>query len=377
MNFAEIMLSMSRVSVRRDSFNKGERYFILVMRKLQYIGIIGSLMAVILFLMSCARSGVEPFLLPETSIIWPLAPEPPRIQFIKSFSQPEELGIVKGVFTRIEELFAGNFEPHLVRPMAVVRTPDGVVYVADPGSKGIHRFAPAKNRYDLIRGEDGNPLLSPVGLAVGPDETIYVADSLLGQIFRIPPKSKVAIPVALHAIVEQPTAIAIDPDTGRLYVVDTKAHQVKIFESNGTLRATFGQRGDGNGEFNYPTAIWRDETGLIVVIDALNFRIQLFDEEGSFLKAFGEAGNATGYFSRPKGVAMDPFDHIYVVDALFHTIQIFDLSGNFLLSFGNQGQGSGEFWLPTGIFINEQDMIFIADSYNQRIQVFRYIGGQP
>jgi DNA-binding beta-propeller fold protein YncE len=260
--------------------------------------------------------------------------------------------------------------------MAVVATSEGVLYVADPGARGVHRFDPNNGRYRLIRRKNKRPLPSPVGLAVGPKGEVYVADSLLQQLFVIMPASKVAAPFPLQAMVKQPTTLALDPAAGRLYVVDTGVHQVKVFGMDGELQFTIGRRGTGDGEFNYPTAIWRDKAGRLVITDSLNFRIQVFDGSGGFIEKFGKLGDATGDLSRPKGVATDRFGHIYVVDSLFHAVQIFNMSGDFLLSFGNQGQGPGEFWLPTGIFIGEDDTIYVADSHNQRIQVFRYVGGQ-
>jgi DNA-binding beta-propeller fold protein YncE len=329
----------------------------------------------LLLLAACATKTDAPAPTPEVALVWPSAPAQPRIAFLKTFSRPEDLEITKGFFQRLGELFTGPSEWHMVRPMAVVAFPDGVIFVADPGAKGVHRFDPAKGRYDLIRGEGGKPLPSPIGLAGGPQGEIYVTDSQLEEVFVIRPGSNAAAPVPLKEKVEQPTGIALDPETGQLYVVDTRAHQVKVFGSDGTLRSTFGRRGTGDGEFNYPTLMGRDRSGRLLVTDTLNFRVQIFDGSGKFLGKFGRHGTATGDFSRPKGVAADRFGHVYVADSLFHAVQIFDLSGNFLLHFGSQGRGPGEFWLPTGIFLGESETIYIADSHNRRVQVFRYVGG--
>jgi DNA-binding beta-propeller fold protein YncE len=330
-----------------------------------------------LLLTSCSRPPEEALHRPEKPIVWPPAPALPRIQFIRAFSRPQDLGIKEGFFRQLRNLFAGPTALQLVRPMAVVATSNGALYVADPGSQGIYRFDLTQGRCELIRGKGGEPLPSPVGLTAGPEGEVYVADSLLGQLFIITPNSKVATPVPLSAQMGQPTTIALDPAAGQLYIVDTADHQVKVFGLDGTLRSTFGRRGTSDGEFNYPVAIWRDSAGHIFVTDTMNFRIQVFDGDGRFLGKLGQLGDATGDLSRPKGVATDRFGHIYVVDALFHVVQVFNLAGDFLLAFGSQGQGPGEFWLPTGIFIGEHDTIYVADSHNQRIQVFRYVGGQP
>jgi DNA-binding beta-propeller fold protein YncE len=246
--------------------------------------------------------------------------------------------------------------------------------VADPGAKGVHRFDPVAERYDLIAAQGGAGLPSPVGLARGNDGEVYVTDSELAQVLVIRPGAKAALPLALPQM-GQPTGIAFDPATGRLYVVDTAAHCVNIFNRDATLHARFGRRGAADGEFNYPTLLWRDAEGRLYVTDSLNFRIQVFDAQGQLLRRFGQAGDGTGDNIRQKGVATDSYGHVYVVDALFNAVQIFDQSGRLLLSLGGLGSDRGEFWLPVGIFIGEEDLIYIADSYNQRIQILRYVGG--
>jgi len=326
-----------------------------------------------LLLVACAPSDhkVEEL---EAPLVWPPAPAAPRITFLTAFSRPEDLGISKGFFQRLADAVLGKTESRLIRPMAIVGV-DGVLYVADPGAKGVHRFHPANGSYDLIRAEGDLPLPSPVGLARGADGEVYVADSALARVFVIKRGAAAAIPVVLGATMRQPTGIAFDSAAGHLFVVDTAAHRVNVFNRDGTLDSSFGQRGSGDGEYNYPTLLYRTSQGRLYLTDSLNFRVQILDEHGRFIGKFGRMGDGTGDLARHKGIATDRQGHIYVVDALFHAVQVFDESGRFLLSVGALGRDRGEFWLPTGIFINEDDTIYIADSYNQRVQVFRYVGG--
>lgn len=306
--------------------------------------------------------------------VWPAPPAAARIAFVKVFSRPEHLGIDKGLLQRLADLLFGASEARLVKPMAVAVI-DDVVYVADPGAKGVHRFAQRAGRYDLLRAEGGAPLASPVGLARGGKGEVYVADSALRQVLVIRPGARFASPVLLEAELKQPTGIAFDPATGRLFVVDTASHCVLVFGADGSLLAKMGRHGTADGAFNYPTLAWRDSRGRLYVTDSLNFRTQIFDDAGGLVGKFGRLGDGTGDSARPKGVATDSRGHVYVVDSLFHAIQIFDGSGRFLLSVGDQGSERGQFWLPAGIFIAEDDTIYVADAYNRRVQVFRYIGG--
>ena len=328
-------------------------------------------LASVLALWACAGAPLKPE--HEAPLVWPDVPNPARISYVKQFSRPDDFGIEKGFFQRLGELLAGAQEHRLMRPMAVVET-GGVVFVADPGASGVHRFDPAGARYEVVVAEGGRPLPSPVGLALGIEGEVYVADSDLAQVFVIKPGAKAATPLALPEFA-QPTGVAVDKASGDLYVVDTGAHRVNVFKRDGTPALGFGERGTAPGQFNYPTMIWLDAAGRLYVTDSLNFRIQMFDRNGTYLSQFGQVGDGAGDNMRPKSVATDSYGHVYVVDALFNALQVYDLQGRYLLSLGGIGGERGEFWLPAGIFIDAKDTIYVADSYNQRVQVFRYIGG--
>jgi len=312
----------------------------------------------------------------ETAVplVWPAAPDKPRIVFVNAFSGPEDLGIQRGLLQRTADLLFGRDESRLVRPMAVVALGD-VLYVADPGSKGVHRFDRKEGSHDLIHAAGGAALPSPVALALGERGEVYVSDSALAQVFVIRPGAKEAAPLALGAELGQPTGIAFDAASGQLFVVDTSAHRVNVFSRDGALAFSFGQRGTGEGEFNYPTLIWRTPQGRLYVTDSLNFRVQSFDQDGHFLSRFGGLGDGAGDLPRQKGVATDQYGHVYIVDSLLHALQVFNDRGRWLLSLGGIGREHGEFWLPTGLFIGADDTIYVADSYNQRVQVLRYVGG--
>ena len=306
--------------------------------------------------------------------IWPAQPAKPRIAYGGSFSTPEQLGIEKSFFRKVVEFFSGEEHIMLVQPMAITVDRDNVIYVADPGVAGIHRFDVVNNEYKLISRVGGKPLKTPVAFAQGFKGEIYFTDSSLAKVFVIKKGNDIAEEVEFGFDFKQPTGIAFDPVTGWLYVVDTARHLVTVFDKRHEFIRTFGQRGKNKGEFNFPTMIWVNDKKQVLVSDSLNFRVQLFQQNGKFISSFGQRGDGTGQHARPKGIAEDRYGHIYVADALFHTIQVFDHSGHFLMNFGQQGQQAGRFWLPSGIFVRSNDAIFVADTHNHRVQVFYYIG---
>jgi len=333
-----------------------------------------ALLSILMLMVACAPAYKIVDLDKNSGLVWPAKPDSPRIVYVASFYHPDHFGIKKGFFSWLGEIFTGEEERRMIRPMAITQTSDNVLFVADPGANGVHRFDLKNKHYSLIRQQDEKILPSPVGLSVDKQDNVYVVDSELARLFKIEKNKKYAIAVSLQQPLVQPTSVAVDSESGSLYITDTAEHQIKHFSFAGKLKSVIGKRGTAEGEFNYPTMIWRDKSGNLYVTDSLNFRVQVFNRNGKFIRYFGKQGGGSGHLSRPKGVATDRNGHVYVVDGLFHVFQLFNEQGKFLLHVGGQGQGQGEFWLPAGIFINDNDVIYVADSHNRRIQVFRYLG---
>ena len=347
-------------------------------KRTDYFSMFAALLSMLLFMVACAPlyKTVDLNKNNKSGLVWPARPDSPRIAYVASFYHPDHFGIKKGFFSWLGEIFTGEEERRMIRPMAITETSDNVLFVADPGAKGIHRFDLKNKHYSLIRQVDEKILPSPVGLSVDKQDNVYVVDSELAQVFIIKKNQEQAVAVTLQQPLTQPTSVAVDSESDSLYITDTAEHQIKQFSFDGKLKSVIGKRGTAEGEFNYPTMIWRDKSGKLYVTDSLNFRVQVFNRNGKFIHYFGKQGGGSGHLSRPKGVATDRNGHVYVVDGLFHVFQLFNEKGNFLLHVGGQGQGEGEFWLPSGIFINANDIIYVADSHNRRVQVFRYLGDQ-
>ena len=325
----------------------------------------------------CASStSLDPF--DSENKVWPDPPDDKRIAFVGEFSQSSDLGIKKSAWNRLLSIVAGSVDDVMIRPMAVAATDDNkIIYVADPDAQCVHRYDLARARYECLRlGKNKLPVF-PVGLDITDDGWLFVSDSQQGQLLQMAPGEKQLESFYAGEKLDQPTGIVWDSVSQRLYVTDTGNQSILVFDRDGDLKKTFGERGSGPGQFNFPTYLWVDSaSNELLVTDSLNFRVQRFGTDGVFLHTFGENGDKPGSFSRPKGVATDSYGHVYVVDALMHSMQIFNPNGELLLAVGGQGQGEGQFWLPNGIFITDDDMIFVADSYNKRVQVFRYVGAE-
>lgn len=323
---------------------------------------------------SCATSS-DVTVPSEDALVWPVAPEPPRIAFINEFSNLAELGVRPSIWGRIVSFTAGKKADAMVRPMAIaVSLDEDLIFVADPDANCVHRYELSRGRHDCLTVKDSDAPWSPVGLAVDDENRVFASDSQSGEIYAVDESGKWLEPIQLDLKLKRPTGLFWDSDRKWLYVVDTARQSLSVFTRDGALIRDFVDRGDDSGQLNYPTYVWVSADGEVLVTDSLNFRVQVFDQDGKFVRKFGVAGDMAGDFARPKGIATDGFGHIYVVDALFNALQVFDPDGMLLLSIGRRGHQSGEFWLPNGIFITKSNTIFVADSYNKRVQVFRYVG---
>lgn len=309
-------------------------------------------------------------------IVWPGRPEKPRISYLWSLQD------VSGERAGGELLSAVAGEPDVItdaRNSTILLRPQGVfadegrLYIADPGA--IRVTVVDRKTMDVMHIIDagGEGLAYPVSVAAAPDGTIFVADPDLKKVFAYAPDGRSLR--SFEGEMQRPAGLAVDRQRGIVYVADTLGHTVYSYGTDGRRLGSIGRRGEGDGEFNYPTHVFVDGKGMVYVTDFLNFRVQMFSSDGAFAGKFGSLGDSYETLDKPKGVAVDGEGHIYVVDAGRDMIKIFDRQGSLLLFFGGTGHRYGDFYLPTGIFIDDKNVIYIADTINMRIQAFQFLGG--
>jgi hypothetical protein len=174
-----------------------------------------------------------------------------------------------------------------------------------------------------------------------------------------------------------PRGVAVAPD-GSVFVADTLNHRLQHLTSSGEVLSVWGRFADlsageaPGGTFNEPWGVAVAPDGTVYVADTWNHRIQHFTQAGEFLNMFGHFGQADtpDAFWGPRAVAIDPAGRIFVSDTGNKRIVIFDAQGNSLGSMGSGGVGVGEFDEPVGLAVNAAGRLFVDDAWNQRIQVF-------
>ncbi|MCO6455817.1 MAG: 6-bladed beta-propeller, partial [Pirellulaceae bacterium] len=308
---------------------------------------------------------------PATAPVWPAAPDTPRIRYLGEVVGESSLGRKRTAGEALREILAGP------QPASDFSTPTAVavagdqLYVSDGQRHVVHMLNLATRAYGVIAAADGQPLGWPVDLALA-EQTLFVADSQRAQVFAYGLDGTYQRTIGAGQL-ERPASVAVNPETGALWVLDAKQNRVAVFDRDGQLVQEIGGRGSDPGQFNFPAGLAVRPPFGAAVADAMNFRVQVFDGAGVLLAAFGQKGDGAGDFALPRDVAFDRDGHLYVLDNQFENVQLFEIDGRLLMAFGQEGTGPGEFYLPSGITIDDRDRIWVADSYNRRVQVFQYL----
>lgn len=172
---------------------------------------------------------------------------------------------------------------------------------------------------------DGGPAIDAQfmqldGIAVTPDDTIYVSDSLANRVRKIedgmittvagtgdPDYSGDGGP-ATQAALHWPTALELDGD-GNLLITDTFNHAIRRLATDGTITTLVGtgvegREGDGGpatqAQLSEPFGIALDDDGTLYIGDRGNFEVRRVDSDGIIetiagtgVEGLGENGPAT------------------------------------------------------------------------------------
>ncbi|MFZ2507028.1 MAG: 6-bladed beta-propeller [Steroidobacteraceae bacterium] len=311
---------------------------------------------------------------PSPVIVWPSAPETPRISFVDTISEPADIGIREGALRSFLRFLSGKQSTPVISPHGLVVDAAGRLYVVDNFLRKVHVYDQRAGKYRLFP-EREPALVSPVGIAIDDRSgLVYVTDTAAAVVWVFAEGGAKLVGEIRGGDMQRPTGVAVNAATSELLVVDALNPGILRYGLPGhEFKGIIGGEGTEAGSFHSPTHIVVTPDGQVLVTDALNFRIQILNEKGGFMRAFGSPGDSPGEFARPKGIAVDSDGNVYVVDALFDNVQVFDRDGRLLMAFGQPGQAPGEFWLPSGIFIDSRDRIYVSDSYNKRVQVFQYL----
>jgi hypothetical protein len=128
---------------------------------------------------------------------------------------------------------------------------------------------------------------------------------------------------------------------------------------------SFCPPGSGPGQCEKQQGVALDtETGHLYVADKGNNRVDVFKEDGEFLFSFAGGFTSLSWIAVDNGAASPSHHDVYVVDD--HQVKKFDPSGVQLtgssLPFGNEGSDPGEFEEIKGIGVTAVGVVYVADA---------------
>ena len=153
-------------------------------------------------------------------------------------------------------------------------------------------------------------------------------------------------------------------DEDNVYCTEHSTHCVYKFNRHGELVMTLGTPGEpaeNDGDpFNQPTDVGISSTGDLFVSDGYgNARVHRFSPEGSWILSWGERGDGPGQFALSHSVRVDRYDRIWVCDRENNRIQFFDIDGRFISEWPDLKR-------PAGVYLDpHDDVVYIAELDHQ------------
>lgn len=251
------------------------------------------------------------------------------------------------------------------------------VYVFNRGTHPMIVFDPGGN---VVRTWGDGIFTNPHGVTIGPDDSVYCVDNFDHTVRKFTPDGKLLMTLgaenqhspAMSGIpFNEPTHLAVDSQTGELYVADGYANaRVHKFSPDGRLLFSWGESGTDPGQFNIVHNIVTDKEGWVYVADRENHRIQVFDSNGKYEAQWVN-------LSRAACIHVDHrSDQLVYVGEYYGGIQtnvagkrlgprvsVLDLKGNVLARVGDLSYGDepGRFYSPHGIAADSKGDIYVAE----------------
>ncbi|XP_077998448.1 tripartite motif-containing protein 2-like [Glandiceps talaboti] len=188
---------------------------------------------------------------------------------------------------------------------------------------------------------------SPCNIAISSDNTYYSLDNRNNRVVVSTEDGHIIRCFGENEL-NDPCGLAISPVDGKVYVTDRDGHCVRIYTQDGKYIKSFGSRGKGQAEFNFPYFLAVDSTGRVFVADNGNNCIQVFTDSGEFRYAFGCYGDKDSQLDHPRGVAIENDRYVYVSDK--RHVQKFDITGQFVCRIDSEKDGLND---PYGIALTD------------------------
>ncbi len=293
------------------------------------------------------------------------------------------MGVASAAYAATDPPFAfqlgtgtfGSGADQLGNPSGVAVDPNNVIYVADTYNHRIKKYTPTGSllaTWGTLGSGTGVQMNFPMGVAVDGTSTVYVADGANHRIKKFSSSGELLgtwggpTSSAVEGLFNYPSDVAVD-SAGNVYVTEIWNNRVQKFTRNGVfVQAFYG--------LNYATGLTVDADGNIYVAAKGNNRIVKLSPSGTELLALASYGSEPGQLKAPWDVAVDTAGNMYVTEEENNRVQKFDATGAFKGSWGTTTAAGGveDFFQPGGIVVDSAGDLFIADTFNNRVKVYAF-----
>jgi DNA-binding beta-propeller fold protein YncE len=261
----------------------------------------------------------------------------------------------------------GSSNGQFNRPNQIAYDSSGNIYVSDINNNRVQKFSSAG-----VWSSNIISATAPYGVCIDSSNNIYVGFKNATSDYRVAKYNSSGALQWTSATLDTGNIAQMATDNTSVFVAMLNANTFKKLScSSGSVSATYGSTGSGDGQFNAPYGVAFDGTYLYIT-DASNDRVQKFNTAGTFITKWGSTGTGNGRFINPTAIAVNPVDNtVFVVDNARNDVQLFTNTGVFLQKFGSSGSGDGQFNTPFGIGITSSGTaLHVSDAANYRVQKF-------
>lgn len=254
---------------------------------------------------------------------------------IQRFSSDGELITTWGSFADIlaGEAPAGTFN----EPWGIAVAEDGSVFVSDTWNHRVQKFDADGNFISMwgFFGSSESPdgFWGPRGIAIDGDK-VFIADTGNKRIAIFDTNgnyiTQFGKPGFDLGMLDEPVGLAVGLN-GEIYVADTWNQRIQVFMADAGSNAYYPvNTWDIDGWFgqsldNKPF-LATDNQGNVLVVDPEGFRVLKFKPDGAFLYGWGAYSPSSDGFGLPAAIAVDQHNGIWVTDAVNQTLLHFTIS---------------------------------------------------
>lgn len=215
----------------------------------------------------------------------------------------------------------------------------------------------------------------PDGIAVDASGNLYVSDRLNNSIYKYNSNGKLVLKFGQYSnssgpdSFNNPGELAVDK-SGNLYIANFGFQNIYVHNSAGARINSFDIRSTTSYESIRGLAF--DSQNNLYVLCGIARSVKKYTSSGTLLATWGTQGSGNGQFNTPIDLIIDSLDNVYVLDGGNSNIQKFSSSGNYITQWGTFGTGNGQFWYPQNFYMDRSGNICVNN--NSRIQKFTLQG---